>query len=434
MTVEIEVKFIANDQAVQALPTTLAQWPHQAFPAQSLTNIYFETADNQLRRWDMGLRIRGWDTEFEMTLKTAGQTVGGLHQRAEYNVPLQQAVLDIAQLPADVWPAGTDVSALQQALKPLFSTHFVRTTWLVTYLNSEIEVAFDHGEVVAGELTTPLNEIELELKSGERDDLLAFAAQLATLPGLRLGSQSKAARGYWLAQGAPERQLRPFPVLAIAPKSSVEQGMQAALQLALQQWQYHEELWLQGNKQARKGIEDALEAIRQVFTLCGALVPRKANSELRQKLTLLEEQLASADVQAEIVNTPISVDAQLALTHWLVTAHWQSFVDEKAKKRLADSFKRFADVMLGRIAADLRDTFTQVTLLSAFQDKQLRLTRQILAAKLLAGAYDQHAVEAWLTQWQQLSQAITYSDYRLAKESSQAAIRLAPFWKSSSSQ
>ncbi|EPU4442957.1 inorganic triphosphatase, partial [Serratia marcescens] len=104
MTVEIELKFIAAPQAVAALPHWLAAWPHQHSAPQKLTNIYFETADNFLRRHDMGLRIRGFDDRYEMTIKTAGKVVGGLHQRPEYNVAIAEPQLALAQFPADIWP------------------------------------------------------------------------------------------------------------------------------------------------------------------------------------------------------------------------------------------------------------------------------------------------------------------------------------------
>ena len=145
MTIEIELKFIATPQAAGKLAELLSTLPHQHQAARELTNIYFETDDNQLRRWDMGLRIRGIDQRYEMTLKAAGQTLGGLHQRPEYNVELSEPVLDIARLPAEIWPQGTDVAALQPRLQPLFTTHFQREIWLITTGNSEIEVAFDQG-------------------------------------------------------------------------------------------------------------------------------------------------------------------------------------------------------------------------------------------------------------------------------------------------
>lgn len=433
MTIEIELKFIALPDAATKVAAKLAAWPHKHTPGQKLTNIYFETADNQLRQWDMGLRIRGCGDSYEMTLKTAGQTVGGLHQRPEYNVPLKQPELDIRQLPGEVWPAGTDVDALQKRLNPLFSTHFVREKWVVTYLQSEIEVAFDRGDVSAGALSEPLMEIELELKSGHRDDLLAFASELATIDGLRLGSLSKAARGYALAQGNPPRPLRQLLLLKVRPKATVEEGMQGAFLQALNQWQYHEELWLRGNADARREIKDALETLRQAFSLYGALVPRKASSDLRQKLTLLEEAMLDKGIAAEtLCFSALWLQPQLALTNWLVSAGWREFVDSKADAKLQGSFKRFSDIMLGRIAADLKETFSQVNHSGEYQDKLARLHRQLLAVQLLAGAYDAAAVNAWTQSWQQLGQAIdgqhdTWLDAHLRQSLKQPA-----FWKNGS--
>lgn len=69
---------------------------------KKLTNIYFETADNFLRSQEMGLRICGFDDSYEMTLKTAGKVLVGLHQRQEYNVSIAIPVLSLEQFPAGV--------------------------------------------------------------------------------------------------------------------------------------------------------------------------------------------------------------------------------------------------------------------------------------------------------------------------------------------
>ncbi|QDY43064.1 CYTH domain-containing protein [Candidatus Pantoea soli] len=432
MTIEIELKFIATPQAAEKLAETLAAWPHQHNAARELSNTYYETDDNQLRRWDMGLRIRGVDGRYEMTLKAAGKTVGGLHQRPEYNVDLDAPQLDIARLPADIWPQGTDIAALQQRLQPLFSTHFRRETWRVTFRESEIEVAFDCGAVAAGELSEPLYEVELELKSGQRADLLQFAEALIAMGGLRLGSLSKAARGYQLAQGNPARPVRPLPLQNIAAKATVEQGMVQAFSAALAHWQYHEEVWLRGNPDAKAGVLEALETLRQAFSLFGALVPRKANSELRQKLTRLEELLADSGIEADTACfSSVSVEAQLALTHWLAESLWQPWLDEKSKTKLQGSFKRFCDIMLGRIGADLKETFADVQLFNEFQDKATRLNRQLLAVHLLAGAYPAEEVHSWLAGWQELQHAIREQQERGLIPLANMAIRQPPFWLSS---
>lgn len=432
MTIEIELKFIATPQAAEKLAEKLAAWPHQHFAARELTNIYYETDDNQLRRWDMGLRIRGVDQRYEMTLKAAGKTVGGLHQRPEYNVDLTEPQLDIARLPAEIWPQGTDIAALQSRLQPLFSTHFQREAWLVQFGDSEIEVAFDRGEVAAGEFSEPLYEVELELKSGQRDDMLKFAEALVTMGGLRLGSLSKAARGYQLAQGNLPRPIRTLPLQKIAAKASVEQGMINAMTAALNHWQYHEEVWLRGNKDAKAAVIDALETLRQAFSLFGALVPRKASSDLRQKLTRQEELLADDENNAEATCFSLtSVEAQLALTHWLVESQWQKWLDDKSKSKLQGSFKRFSDIMLSRIAADLRDTFVDVQLFNEFQDKATRLNRQLLAVNLLAGAYPAEEVNVWLDGWLELQHAIREKQERGLMHLVNLAVRPAPFWLNS---
>ncbi|PIJ49488.1 inorganic triphosphatase [Erwinia sp. OLTSP20] len=432
MTIEIEIKFIANEQAVLNLPQWLAAWPHQHIPGEKLTNIYYETADNQLRRWDIGLRIRGFGDSYEMTLKGKGASIGGLHQRAEYNIPLSQPTLDIALLPQTVWPDNTDVTALQKRLSALFSTHFIRERWLVNYQQSEIEVALDRGEVVAGSLSEPLHEIELELKSGTREELMAFAGSLAGYAGLRLGSLSKAARGYALAQGNPERPLRPVPLLKVKKKASVEEGMQAALQLGLAQWQYHEELWLRDCPDALAEIKTALSLIRETLTLFGALVPRKASASLRQKLTALENSLeAESPDAASLCFSPDWLQAQLALTDWLAGKRWQSFLSEKDNARLQGSFKRFADIMLSRIAADLRETFQGIQLSGQYQDKLIRLQRQLQAVHLLGGAYDPVAVTRWLEPWQLLAETIMQRQQSQFKAQTREALKQSPFWKHS---
>ncbi len=429
MTTEIELKFIATPQTAVKLAATLSQWPHQHEAARELTNIYYETSDNQLRRWDMGLRIRGVDQRYEMTLKTAGNTLGGLHQRPEYNVDLTQPQLDIAQLPAEIWPQDTDIAGLQQRLQPLFSTHFQRETWTVQAGDSEIEVAFDRGTVAAGTESEPLLEVELELKRGTRADLLKFAQTLLATGGLRPGSLSKAARGYQLAQGNAPRPVKSLPLLKVAAKATVEQGMVAALSAALSHWQYHEEVWLRGNPAGKEGILEALETLRQAFSLLGALVPRKASSELRQKLMLLEEQLQQQDLSADVVCfSTLSAESQLALTYWLAESQWQPWVESKNQIKLQGSWKRFCDIMLSRVAADLRETFAEVSLVSEFQDKAVRLHRQLLTVCLLSASYPAEEVYQWMTGWQELQHAIDEKQQHGLSQLAKMAIRQPPFW------
>jgi len=180
-------------------------------------------------------------------------------------------------------------------------------------------------------------------------------------------------------------------------------------------------------------VKDALEVLRQTFSLYGALVPRKASSELRQKLTLLEEALQEDQLDAQTCCfSPLWLETQLALTHWIATERWRQFVDQKAEAKLQGSFKRFSDIMLGRIAADLKETFDHLNHSGEYQDKLTRLHRQILAVHLLAGAYDATIVNAWLQSWKQLREAIVGQQDVWLDAHRQQALKQSAFWKNGS--
>ncbi|AVX40303.1 inorganic triphosphatase [Yersinia enterocolitica] len=432
MTVEIELKFMATPEAIAALPERLTSWPSQHYAPQTLTNIYFETADNRLRQHDMGLRIRGYDGRYEMTMKTGGKIVGGLHQRPEYNVDIDSDKLDLARFPTDIWPEGWDIAELQTALTPLFRTDFTREKWVITYGESEIELALDQGAISsthAGKLSEPLSEIELELKQGNQADLLALAAELAPIGGLRQSNLSKAARGYHLAQGNPPRELRPLLVLQPAPKSTVEQGMVAGLEMALDHWQYHEELWLRGEPAAKAMIGEALAMIRQTLAIFGGLVPRKASTDLRASLTALEPQLESKNVNAEQLCYSVDyLKSKLALTSWLVTAGWRPFMDAKAQAKFDGSFKRFCDIMLSRSAADLKEAFSQNMDDDGYVAQLPRLNRQIIAFQLLSGFYPQSEWHPYIDAWFGLQLAIKERQGHWRDTARKEALAQAAFW------
>lgn len=429
MTVEIELKFIATPTAVAELPTQLAAWPHEHAAPQRLTNIYFETADNFLRRHDMGLRIRGFDDRYEMTIKTAGVVVGGLHQRPEYNVPIATPELALEQFPAEIWPQDCDVKALQQQLQPLFRTDFVREKWVVTYDNSLIEIGLDQGEVIAGEQIESLCEIELELKQGDTADVLKLAAELAEHGGLRQGSLSKAARGYHLAQGNIERERRALSVLKTPAKSTIEQGMIAGFELALSHWQYHEEVWLGGDAKARQGVMEAIALVRQALVVFGGLVPRKASADLRARLTALEPLLEDKQTQPQaLCYSAEYLQCKLALTSWLVNGAWRAFIDAKAQTKLAGSFKRFCDIMLGRSAAELKDAFSRRLNDDEYQEQLPRLTRQLSALILLSGAYPDNETGPFIDSWRELHAALAERRQGWYEGCRKQALSHAPFW------
>ena len=427
MAQEIELKFIVEKDSVDALRQHLHTLSGEHHAPVQLLNIYYETPDNWLRRHDMGLRIRGASGRYEMTMKIAGRVVGGLHQRPEYNIDISQPELELERFPAEVWPEGELPATLAEQVQPLFSTDFWREKWLVTEGKSRIEIALDLGEVKAGEYQEPICELELELLEGDANDVLKLARRLVNQSGLRQGSLSKAARGYHLAAGNAPRVLKETTILRVAPKASVEQGLEAALELALSQWQYHEELWVRNVKNAKSHVLAAIALVRHTLTLFGGIVPRKASAHLRDFLTQSEAIIASDVSAISAVYSTQTAMAKLALTEWLVTKGWQPFLDAKAQGKIADSFKRFSDTHLSRHAAELKTAFAQ-PLGDQYADQLPRLTRNIDSMLMLAGYYDENVASEWIATWQGLRRAIAANQYIEIEHFRNEAIALEPFW------
>ncbi|MAD75509.1 MAG: adenylate cyclase [Rheinheimera sp.] len=208
MSIELELKFSLAVAESQKLPTLLASFGMLTDhgPA-TLLNAYFDTPDNWFRRHDMGLRTRQKNGRFEQTIKLAGQQHGALQARPEFNRPATGIVPDLTAFPAEIWPENTDLNLLQQQLTEIFRTDFTRQSWQLTTDGTLIDVVYDSGEVIAGNKSEPIAELELELLSGSVNPLFTLAEHVIEQLPLRTGWLSKAARGYLLADkqqlGAP---------------------------------------------------------------------------------------------------------------------------------------------------------------------------------------------------------------------------------------
>ncbi|MDC9612488.1 CYTH domain-containing protein [Xenorhabdus khoisanae] len=311
-SVEIELKLSVKSDAISAVRQQLFQLPHQHTSPKHLTNIYFETPDNKLRRWDMGLRIRGFDGHYEMTIKTAGKVIGGLHQRPEFNVPLHHPELDLAQFPPHIWPEHTDLAHLQAELTALFRTDFTREKWLVTYGQSEIEVVLDQGSIFSGNQTSPICEFELELINGNVTDILSLAEKLASQDGLRLANKSKAARGYALAHGLSHKALSCVP-----DELEWQQPLSVLLSEILTQWQEQEEGWLAGLNEGKTGLIRVVHLVIQLTEKQAGYLP--ALERLPDLLSELRQSLSAADAEAEMLCYSAAwLQCKLALTQCLM--------------------------------------------------------------------------------------------------------------------
>lgn len=206
MAVEKELKLALDGANVDDIVRFLDTLSGRQGETITLGNIYFDTPDQSLAGAKIALRLRKTASGWLQTLKTAGHASEGMHTRGEWEMPVAGEKLELDALLAacDDPAAAGALTAHADKLGPMFRTDFNRTLWHVTHDGAEIEIALDIGRVLAGDDDAsshgvPIEEIELELKSGAESELLALAQDLrAAVPRLRPDDVSKAARGYRL--------------------------------------------------------------------------------------------------------------------------------------------------------------------------------------------------------------------------------------------
>jgi inorganic triphosphatase YgiF len=211
---ETELKLRVPESAGEALRRA-AELRSASLRTVQLDATYFDTASGLLQQNGMALRLRHIGRDWVQTLKAAAAGRGGLSTRPEWEAPatLRHGVprIDLSRLRDTPLPALLARHRATRKLVPVFRTRFARTLWEIEFKASRIEIALDRGRIetkVAGRrVVEPIAELELELKEGRPEDLVALALRLAGrgTRGLALVPlvRSKAERGHRLAAGAP---------------------------------------------------------------------------------------------------------------------------------------------------------------------------------------------------------------------------------------
>ncbi|TRX53895.1 inorganic triphosphatase [Thalassomonas sp. M1454] len=306
METEIELKYLVLGNDVAQVITnllTLHKLPFQ-YQEQELGNNYFDTPDLQLRKADIGLRIRHSSVKAsEQTVKTAGQVIGGLHQRPEYNTTIDGEVPKLSLFDANIWPADFNIEKISANLTSLFATNFKRSTWLITCADdSIIELAYDSGVVCTSSKSEDISEIELELVSGNKVSLFDLAKLLFSQLSLRPGLASKAARGYGLAFAhEPEKVDANNIVLKLSANMSLMTSLQKGFEECLAYIQkLTEQFIVEPNLYTLKDISDVLAMTRHGLWLYEDYLDEKINISLREHIKTILKNLSWVDAAIQV--------------------------------------------------------------------------------------------------------------------------------------
>ena len=160
--------------------------------------VYFDTEEGNLRRLQIALRARFENEKVVVTLKWKGSAQDGLHVRCELNVPsdteyVEHPTVDIfkgSEIYDELLAAVSD-----KKLMPVMEMDYVRKAIQVDTGKSISVVSLDEGTIHTSKGDDEILEVEVELYSGDQEDMVALGGELAAKYNLETSDKSKYQRG-----------------------------------------------------------------------------------------------------------------------------------------------------------------------------------------------------------------------------------------------
>ncbi|AYG95062.1 CHAD domain-containing protein [Brevundimonas naejangsanensis] len=417
---EIELKFRLGPGAAARLAVHPALAGEES--VQDLRSVYFDTPDQALRRAGWGLRVRATGRGFVQTLK--GQTGGDVLRRAEWETPVSSEALDMTALKAT--PVAARLKG-RRDLSPRFASTVRRRARLIAFEGAVIEAAYDEGDLSAGDRAEPLRELELELKDGPPEALFALARRLSADVALVPLFESKAERGWRLAEGA-ERAPR-FAVADPLPRAlTTEEALRRTALVALGQVSANAELLRRVRRpEALHQMRVGLRRLRAALSVFASLLGEDAEPVVAELRWLAHETDAARDLDVFIrdvfhpaalatpdpglaplglrllaarsgayrramtaINSPRYAALMLETLAWIETGPWRTDPDPVRTWRRARPVAAFAGEALERLNRRVRRGGRRLDRLDAAGRHRLRIRVKRLryAAEFFAGLFD----------------------------------------------
>ena len=291
---EIELKL---DVPIYCLPRLnrsplLKSAARSAGKPASVVSVYFDTDKLKLRDKGVSLRVRRIGRRLVQTVKQENGTGAALFARNEWehDIRARQPDFDAAR---DTALAPLLNKKLREGLKPVFETSVRRKVFQVQSGASEIEVSIDKGKVEAGRQSSPLCEVELELKQGQAADLFKLAKTLADEVPVQLAVKSKADRGYALLTAEKPSAAKATPV-AVAPDADMQSAFQTIAQACLHQLVANQSVMLDGDSEGLHQMRVALRRLRAAISLFSDMLPDPQSNALKAELKWIMGELGPA--------------------------------------------------------------------------------------------------------------------------------------------
>src|SRR5262245_42032131 len=273
----------------------------------TLVSVYFDTDKLKLRNKGLSLRVRRIGRHHVQTIKQENGENSALFTRNEWEHQISGRQPDLA-VTKDAALRPVFSKNVRRGLKPIFETRVRRTVYPIQRGDTEIELTVDKGKVEAGRQSSPLCELELELKRGESAELFELARKLAEEVPVQLAVKSKAERGYALIAGEGPEAVKAAPV-ALTPDFSRQAAFQAIARACLRQLVANQPATLGGDPEGLHQMRVALRRLRAAVSLFADMLLGPQTEEMKTQFKWITQELGPArelDVFIQRVVRPVT--------------------------------------------------------------------------------------------------------------------------------
>ena len=207
---EIELKYrIPNEKIAEEI------WQDKLFTSMEekdsreevcLDAKYFDTFNCTLAQEQIAYRIRKEGARWVAALKCNGQSEGALHTRNEINVPVVDGDPDPSAFRESEMGEKLIKLIGDEDIQCVLETKFNRRRVRIDTGTGIFEVSIDRGMIITRYGEEPIFEVEIELFSGETEELLELGEKIQKKYDLETEDLSKYARGINLIKAGKRRE------------------------------------------------------------------------------------------------------------------------------------------------------------------------------------------------------------------------------------
>lgn len=269
----------------------------QRLSTRALESVYYDTAELDLARRGLVLRLRRAGRRTIQTVKTRTGAAAGLFERGEWESPIPGESPDLTRIGDAAVRAQIEASVQGKELTPMVRTLVRGSRRRIGSPGAgadwEALLDLDVGESKTSRGSVPICELELELVRGDPSRLYELALELHESIPLRPGAVSKAELGLIALLGGSLPQRARQPKLPV--EATLEDALSATLLSCLEQITANEAAARlgadpEGVHQMRVGVR----RLRSALALFRGVLPGEQLEHFRRELRWLGDELGDA--------------------------------------------------------------------------------------------------------------------------------------------